>query len=333
MVRQPDGSLKRMDVYAGSIKELSQKIAKKEAEAEAAWQRSLHPTFEAVADKWWAEHENEISVYTADCYRKPLKDVQEYFGKCLLDDIQPLDIKRFLNNLAKQKYAKQTIKLRRTVLNMIYDYAIFNKITQTNPVSTVKVPKKAKTTRREPPTDEEIKTALGSLSAPFGLYPVLLYYTGVRKEEALALTYKDIDFENDLISINKKIIFDNNRPVLLSGSKSEAGTRTVPLLRPLKEILQWQKKSGLLFPNEKGGFMTKSQFDDAYNDYRAATGIKSTGHQFRHAFATLCFDAGLDEKDMADIVGHADAETTKRIYVHIKEQRRKSFTDKLNSVV
>ena len=79
--------------------------------------------------------------------------------------------------------------------------------------------------------------------------------------------------------------------------------------------------------------MTKSQFDDAYNDYRAATGIKSTGHQFRHAFATLCFDAGLDEKDMADIVGHADAETTKRIYVHIKEQRRKSFTDKLNSVV
>ena len=117
------------------------------------------------------------------------------------------------------------------------------------------------------------------------------------------------------------------------GSKSEAGTRTVPLLRPLKEILQRQKKSGLLFPNEKGEFMTKSQFDDAYNDYRAATGIKSTGHQFRHAFATLCYDAVLDEKDMADIVGHADAETTKRIYVHIREQRRRSFTDKLNSVV
>lgn len=333
-IRQPDGSYKMVSVYAKTHRELAEKIKKKEADAEKAYKKAMSPTFEEVADRWWAQHESEIAVYTADCYRKPLKDVEKYFGDRLLDEIQPLDIQRFLNAMANQKYAKQTIKLRRTVMNMIYDYAILNGITQINPVTTVKVPKSAKTTRRELPTDEEIKTALASVSAPFGLYPVFLYYTGMRKEEALAIEVdKDIDFQNDLIIVDKAIIFDNNRPVLKVGSKSEAGTRTVPLLRPLKEILCKQKKTGLLFPNTKGEYMSKSQFDKAYRDYRKATGIQSTGHQFRHAFATLCFDAGLDEKDMADIVGHADAETTKRIYVHIKEQRRRSFTDKLNSVV
>lgn len=332
-IRQLDGSYKMVSVYAKTHRELAEKIKQKEADAEKVYQKALSPTFTEVADRWWAQHESEIAVYTADCYRKPLKDVEEYFGDRLLDEIQPLEIQRFLSDMVQQKYAKQTVKLRRTVMNMIYDYAILNGITQVNPVTTVKVPKNAKTTRRELPSDEEIKTALASVSAPFGLYPVFLYYTGVRKEEALALTYKDIDFKNDLIFIDKAIVFDNNRPVLKTGSKSNAGTRTVPLLRPLKEILQRQKKTGLLFPNTKGEYMSKSQFDKAYRDYRKATGITATGHQFRHAFATLCYDAGLDEKDMADIIGHADAETTKKIYVHIKEQRRRSFTDKLNSVV
>ncbi|MBE6817899.1 MAG: site-specific integrase [Ruminococcaceae bacterium] len=333
-VRQLDGTYKRKSIYGYTGKEIDEKAKAAQDEAEAAYQTSLHPTFKSVAREWWAQHETEVAIYTADCYRKPLKDVEEYFGDCMLDEIQPLDIQRFLTGMAKQKYAKQTIKLRRIVLNMVYDYAILNGITQINPVTTVKVPKGAKTTRRELPKDEEIKIALASVSAPFGLYPVFLYYTGVRKEEALAIEIdKDIDFKNDLIIINKAVIFENNRPILKDGSKSEAGIRTVPLLRPLKDILQKQKRKGLLFPNEKGEYMSKSQFDQAYKDYRKATGITATGHQFRHAFATLCYDAGLDEKDMADIVGHADAETTKRIYVHIKEQRRKSFTDKLNSVV
>ena len=45
-------------------------------------------------------------------------------------------------------------------------------------------------------------------------------------------------------------------------------------------------------------------------------------YQLRHEFATFCFDANLDPKDTADLMGHASEETTRKWYTHIQEQRR-----------
>ena len=333
-IRQLDGSYKTVSVYGKTPRELGEKIKRKETDAEAAYQRSLRPPFSDVSERWFEHHRNEVSENTAECYVAPLKDLQAAFGAFSLEEITPLMVQQFLDQMAAQGFAKQTIKLRRIALNLVYNYAQLNGITAANPTLPVKVPKKAKTTKRLLPDQWEIDKALepGSLLLPLGMYFPFLYLTGCRKCEALAIDIdKDIDFQNDIIHINKKIIFVGNRPVLKAGSKTENGVRSVPLLAPLKAMLRG--RHGLLFPDQNGGYIHKSHFDKWLDKYKEATGIRSTGHQFRHAFATICYDAGLEDLDMADIVGHADAETTKKIYVHIKEQRRKSFTDKLNRAI
>lgn len=57
--------------------------------------------------------------------------------------------------------------------------------------------------------------------------------------------------------------------------------------------------------------------------------IKTTRKE-RHGFATLCFDANLDEKDAAELLGHSSITLTRDIYTHITSARKKINAEKLN---
>ena len=329
-VRQMDGSYKWTTICAKTKRELTQKITAIQENAEREFQVSVQPTFSDAADQWFDFHRKKVSLYTANGYISPMNDLKEEFGLLSLSEIKPLAIQSFLNYLADCGLARQTIKLRLTVLKQIYDFAALNEWVSVNPAQFCKVPKNATSTKRELPTDEEIQKALDSVDLPFGLYYPFLYYTGCRRQEALALTYEDVDFDRKLIHINKKLIFDGVSPVLCEGAKSKKGERSIPLVTPLEKLLTGG--TGLIFRG-RNGYMTKPEFDKALEKYKKATGITATSHQFRHAFATLCFDAGLTDKDAAEVIGHANIETTRNIYTHIREQRSKAYADQLESAI
>lgn len=329
-VRQMDGSFKWTTIAAKTKRELTHKIAVVQEDAEKRYQLSIQPLFADIADQWFDFHSREVSLYTANGYIAPLKDLKEEFGNLTLHEIKPLAIQGFLNHLCDCGLARQTIKLRLTTCKQIFDFAALQELVTVNPCLYVKIPKSAPTNSRMLPSDSDIQTALDSVDLPFGLFFPFLYYTGCRPQEALALTYADIDFDKKLIHINKKIIYDGIRPVLCDGAKSKNGIRAIPLLSPLEKLLQGG--TGLIFRG-KNGYLTKTELDKGIERYKKATGITATAYQFRHAFATICFDAGLADKDHAEICGHSKVETTKNIYTHIREQRSREYTDKLNRVV
>lgn len=328
-LRQIDGTFKRKTIYGKTKKELSQKVNNAIEQSEKAYQDTLMPYFETVADEWYNNHTLSLSVYTAQCYIAPMKDLIARFGDTKINEITPIDIQNLLNDMYNQGYAKQTIKLRLITANLIYQYAILKGYIPNNPTQAVKVPKNAVETKRTLPSNEDIKKILSSVDKPFGLYAYLIYYTGCRREEALALSYEDIDFNNNIININKKLIL-YPQPHIEQGTKT-GKPRTIPLLEPLKSALT--KKHGLLFPDDNGKYLSKWQFDKKYAKYKRDTGITATSHQLRHAYATLCYDAGLQDKDTAEVMGHAKIETTKNIYTHIREERKKAIQDQLNKYV
>lgn len=304
----------------------------KQKKVEEEIRRKFTKNFSNIADEWEETHEREVQHYTADGYRAPLKDLKEEFGELLLTDITSIMFQQFLERMADKGYAKQTINLRKIVMNQIFNYAIFNEIVSYNPVSVCKVPKKAHITTRTIPSDADISAIKAHSDGLMGLYCNLLMYTGLRREEALALKYEDINYDSDVITINKVLIFESNKPVLRTSMKSAAGTRTVPLLFPLKNILIQHgadKQKGFIFAVD-GEMINKGRFDKAYSKYRRETGITCTSHQLRHYFATLCFDANLDEKDLQNIMGHAKISLTKEIYIHIRQERRDETKAKLN---
>lgn len=329
LLPQVDGTTKAKDIYAHSEEELIFKIKQAQAEAERLIERALNPTFKDVADEWIASHEKEISHYTYDGYIAPKKSLVEEFGNELIKEITPLQLQRFLNDLGNQGYAKQTIALRKIVASLIFDYAILKDLIKVNPAATVKVPKTAPKKKRELPDDKEIEKVKQSVDVPFGLFPYLILYTGCRRGEALALTYEDIDFVNNTIDINKVIVFVNGKPTIQHRAKSKDGIRTIPLLTPLKNVLN-AKGKGYIFTYE-GELLTLSRLNILWKNYQKAVGVSLTPHQLRHAFATICFDAGLAAKDASQILGHSKIELTLDIYTHIKQSRTQETAQKLNN--
>jgi len=152
----------------------------------------------------------------------------------------------------------------------------------------------------------------------------------MRREEALAVSYEDFDLKNNLIRVNKTLIFDSNSGIIRDSTKSTAGNRFIPFIAPLQQILTIKGKKGLLF-NRDGRPLKKGEFDKAFNKYRKDVNISCTSHQLRHYFCTVCFDAGLDEKDLQEIMGHSKIAMSKDIYTHIRKQRKQAAADKLNS--
>ena len=330
-LKQPDGSTKRKDIYAHSEEELLFKIKKAQAEAEEAIERTLNPTFEMVADEWAEAHEAEVGYYTMNGYIAPIKNLKEEFGNKLIKEITSMDVQRFINEFGKKGYAKHTIALRKIVASLIFDYAILKELIKVTPVTVVKLPKNAVANKRKLPPDEEIEKVKQSVDATFGLFAYLILYTGCRRGEALALTYEDIDFNKNTISINKVVVFENGKAVIHHRAKSKSGIRTIPLLTPLKNVLD-QNKTGYIFCIN-GHLPAESQYNILWNKYREETGVTLSAHPLRHAFATICFDAGIAPKDASKILGHSKIELTLDVYTHIRESRTQETAKQLNNFV
>lgn len=285
-------------------------------------------TFKEIAERW-QEHHAEIVTFNASAiYNAPLKQLIELWGDLPAGDLSPAMVQSLLNSMAKQGYARRTVQVRLNALNQIYDKAIVDGVVQVNPCAGVRMPTGLKTEKRELPEECEIEMVKGCYNLPFGMFAYFILYSGLRRGELLALKWEDIDFKRRIINVRRSMYWEVNQPVI-KDTKTSAGQRTVPLLTPLEEkLIQKGRGKGYIF-----GLPTQTVYRRKWAKYQNDAWITLTPHQLRHAFATVCFEAGLDEKDAQQILGHSSIQVTKDIYIHIREQRRQQTADRLNSYV
>ena len=289
-------------------------------------------SFSDIAEKWQSTHDDEVQKYTQECYKAPVKDVISWFGNRPISDILPLEIQEHINDMGRQGYAKQTINLRKIVINQIFNYAVLNGYVKYNPVLAVKVPKSAPKLKRELPEKEALKKIIENVDKHFGFYFLIIATTGIRRGEACALKKEDFDFNKNIVNINKVcILSDNTKPVIRDGTKSESGNRSVPILPFVKDVIKKYVKSSSseYVISYNGEPLVKWQFDKLSQKYKKETGLEFTSHQLRHLYATICYDSGLDVKDTQMLLGHSKASTTEDIYIHIRESRKEAVNKKL----
>ena len=284
--------------------------------------------FRSVAEEWAEIYEKEVAYKTWATYKGHLNRLIEAFGEEDITKLSHLDVHNMLKSMANQKYADKTVRTRRTVCNMIMEHAMFKKYISTNPCSIVSVPKGLKRTPRELPETEEIERVINNVNSHFGLFAYFLLFTGMRRGEALAIRWDDINFKNNSIYIHQSVYFASNRPKTKS-TKTTCGTRTIPLLAPLRQALNCIiPHKGYVF----GGTapLTEQAYRRAWERYKKESGVTITPHQLRHAYATILYDAKISAKSAQKLLGHADYKTTLEIYTHISERRKEEDTEKLN---
>ena len=341
-----DATGKRRAVCDRDPEALFHKLQERE-EAVAHGAAPKVPTFREVAENWEREHREEIEDRTWKNYLPHYKDILDRFGEMPFQDVEPGDINADLQRAKRQGYGATVVRSRRSIWRMIYDYAVVAGVVKYNPVSSIKLPKGLHKGKRIGPTSEEMKIICNNLDAPFGLFPFLLLCTGLRKSEALALQWEDIDFKAKEINVTKSIDYTNGAHPTYKPPKTEAGYRVVPIVGILLEPLQkaaGMAKSDYVFPcpssnrgGQGGGLMTDRAYEGAWARYCAAVGLVDdngkptlTAHQLRHGTATMMFEANVDELTAQRILGHSRLEITREIYTDLRRAQKIKSIGKFN---
>lgn len=159
---------------------------------------------------------------------------------------------------------------------------------------------------------------------------MVLYWTGIRVGELLALTKEDIDFEQKTITISKSYQRIDGKDVI-TPPKTPKSNRTISipdfLAEDIKDYIKCIygiKNKDRLFP------FTKSFLLREIERGSKISGVKKIRvHDLRHSHCALLFELGFTPLEVADRLGHEKVETTLNIYAHIYPNKQKQISDRL----
>ena len=318
---------KRKYFYGFTEREINKKIMEYTTRAEVG------RTFGEVAEEWWREAEPNFAHQTKKVYKPAFNRAVEALGEIPIKDIKPKDINQLLQRLAKKDYALKTVMNQRTVINQIFDHAVVECDVDLNPCTSVQTPKNLKKEKRSSATDRE--EAIVRDHRELWSFPYIALMTGMRRGEILALQWKDIDFDENVIYVTKSAEYVGDRPNIKS-PKTEAGIRMVPLLDDLREFLLGHKDRSpehYVVSDDGKSPLTHRRYQTLYNQFRDETGIECTAHQLRHSFATIAFENDVDAKAIQEIIGHRQLSTTMDIYADFRKKSLEKAADKLNKSI
>ena len=328
-----NGKPKRKIVYGKTQKEVNEKANELRAQANMGIKIDSNITVSEWASTWLKTYKGGVEYNTWKMYDITIRNmIDPYLGDIKLKELKTAHMQKVVNDNAQKLRSLEIFKI---TMHQILEQAILNDLTVKNPTKGLKLPTKNKAASKRALTNEEMqKIKKAELDARTRCFVFLLLYTGIRRGEALALTKNDVDFDSGIISINKNLIMKGNVSEIKDSPKTASGFRTIPILEPLKEILEQHINSietDLLFTTQKGETITQTSYRRMWQKFEKAIGTKEiTAHIFRHNFATILYNAGVDMKSAQQILGHSNINVTLDIYTHLDAQNKQNAADKLN---
>ena len=150
----------------------------------------------------------------------------------------------------------------------------------------------------------------------YRLVLITLIYSGLRKSELYGLTWKDIDFENNTISVNKQ--YQQNLHKIVNYTKTNLN-RVVYVPEWLIEYLEEYRNSLHYHKGDEDEIIfTNHGINQRLPEYCEKAGIKHFKlHDLRHTFCTMLYDNGASGKYVQHQMGHTTEATSKNIYEHL----------------
>lgn len=167
---------------------------------------------------------------------------------------------------------------------------------------------------------------------------LLCLYTGLRIGEICGLRWMDVDMGEGIMQINhslQRIAYGNGKTRIVLGTpKSKSGRRWVPipawLLPLMKDFRRGLTGADYVISDIAGKPIEPRTYSYRFHKFLRAAGIKSMKfHMLRHFFATTGIGAGMDVKTLSETLGHADVQTTMRVYVHPTMDMKRSGIERI----
>jgi integrase len=281
---------------------------------------------------WLNEYKkNRLKIKTFEVYQTCINThiANDEFGKIKLKDITNLHIQRFMNQKTKI-LAPASVRKLYSIINAGLKKATENDLITKNYAIGIELPQLTQRKIKAFTTEEQKKFfEAAKEDALYNLF-ILAVDSGLRLGEALALTWNDIDFENERINVDKNIIpvkdYENisnsNYIIKLQDTpKTKSSIRKVPMTQQSLNIMKSlcpENKNAIIFSNKNGGYLQHKNVERSFKRIVDKAEIESCNfHTLRHTFATRLFELGVSAKIVSEFLGHSKVSHTLDIYTHV----------------
>lgn len=266
------------------------------------------------------------------------KLILPYFNDMPLNNITPSTIRTWQNELIQndKNYSQTYLRTVHTLLVAIFNFAMKYYDLKENPCSICGSIGSMKTEKEMTIwTLDQFKTFIEAEKDNIMYYTAfnVLFYTGLRIGELLALTWGDIDFDNQTISINKSLQVLNGVTYITS-PKTRKSIRTITIFPNLVRILQDYKSAcyeplndSRLFPIAKSKVLRELR-----KKAKAQELPQIRLHDLRHSHASLLIELGFSPLAIADRLGHESVQTTLNVYSHLYPNKQDELAQKLQEI-
>lgn len=320
-------------------------------------QRSHNETFKEVYESWFETYGTTVKEVTKIKTKIQFdKWILPKYGELRINEITVKQAQQIMNAWVKKT---SQYKLLQSTTSRVFRYAINLGIIANNPLERIIMPKK-ETTKKDTMkvySKEELSKLFAYLNGLESNYRNeydytlirLLFYSGVRISEALALEWKDIDFENNQITINKTLS-QSEKGFKVSSPKNDTSISKLTIDKmTMKELKKWrlnQKKYMFAVGVTEPFFIFSGIYKEMinhhaiYRRFQAITkhaGIPFLGiHVTRHTHASLLLESGATMKEVQTRLRHSSIKMTMDIYSHLsqesKEKTVENFVNYVNGI-
>lgn len=327
--------------------------------ANGTYHQERAETYQEIYNLWVKQYEKKVEestfVKTTGIFKNHILPAM---GAYKIEKINVDVSQKHVDEWAEKLKKFRTVK---SYAAKVLDFAIKRGYIQTNPFTLVDMPTKA---FKKVIVDEEEKVEnfytreqlINFLSClekennykSYALFR-LLAYSGMRKGEALALTWNDLNFTTNELRINKALSRGKDNQLYVKSTKTGVA-RTIKMDEKTMTVLkEWKKKQKQDYLVKGFNTMQPKQlvFSNDLNEYMQPTKTRKwilhvqkkyslgtiTTHGLRHTHCSLLFEAGASLKEVQDRLGHSDVQTTMNIYAHVTKKAEEEAIQKFASYI
>ena len=251
-----------------------------------------------------------------------------YFEKLPVEKITASTIRRWQNDLMAQGFSPTYLKSIHNQASTIFNFAVKYYRLSSNPCKMAGSIGKKQAEEMQIWTPAEFTQFAQAIRNKPGSWAAfhLLFWTGIRSGELLALTKEDFDFEAKTMSITKNYARQNKKDLILS-PKTPKSKRIVTLPVFLSDMIKEYvnaRPEGRLFPQTKH-----------YLYHEMQRGCRISGvkririHDLRHSHASFLIEEGFSPLLIAERLGHENIQTTLQIYSHLYPNKQSEVACKI----
>jgi integrase len=331
-----DGNRRRMSV---SIKGPKMEADRKLRELITAFEEgavldSSKATVDSFLSYWLDTHSARVRSRTIYGYRNILaRYVSAELGNTRLAKLQSQQLQNLFDKQINKGLSPTTVSQTYRVLNQaIKDAVRWHYITR-NPLENIRPPKPRRTEMVALTADQLTTLLEATKDTEFGMVIFLAAYTGMRRSELVGLRWNDIDFDNNVISIQRVIIRVSGEGYKIEQPKSDKSRRRIEISENVVITLRqhhvtqlerrmrlgsiWQD-GGWVFAQEDGRHLNPDDISRTFKKLRSDLGLPTARfHDLRHTHASLMLAAGEHLKVVQERLGHSTISITADIYSHV----------------